>query len=438
MSPATATVTAHAGFGDGLEAAWKKAQPRLPGSDWMHPVRAEALARVIRQGLPGRRQEWWKYADLASMRTVAPPLVEAQALVKRARPEWLAGLDLIEAELNQGLVVHLPAADRLPDGFEVMRLADALAVPSLWLRPWMSPSQSILDNLNLAFASDGLLVRVGRNTRIATPLLVHARRNLAGTMAHDRGVIVLEDGASLTVLEVQDHAGSGECLGTSRLNISLGEGAHLRHVRVCTNATGTIHVQEDSVELARDAQYELVTLAKGGQLHRSQFNVSLSGERASCRLAAAFAVQPGEVTDFSSEVRHVAPNAVSRLLSKGTARSGGRGVVQGRVCVEQAAQGTDSHQMARGLLIGEGGEIFHRPELEIYADDVKCGHGAATGALDESQMFYLQSRGIEEAEARRMLLAAYFAPVVDSAPETLSAALANWVDAHLLAEGTRS
>jgi Fe-S cluster assembly protein SufD len=106
--------------------------------------------------------------------------------------------------------------------------------------------------------------------------------------------------------------------------------------------------------------------------------------------------------------------------------------------VEQAAQGTDSHQMARGLLIGEGGEIFHRPELEIYADDVKCGHGAATGALDENQMFYLQSRGIEEAEARRMLLAAYFAPIVDSAPEALSAALANWVDVHLLSEGRRS
>jgi len=438
MSPATASVSAHAGFGAGLEAAWKKAQPRLPGSDWMHPVRAEALARVIRQGLPGRRQEWWKYADLASMRTAAPPLVEAQALVKRARPDWLAGLDLIEAELNQGLVVRLPAADRLPDGFEVMRLAEALDVPSLWLRPWMSPSQSVLDNLNLAFATDGLLVRVGRNTRIATPLLVNARRNLAGSMAHDRGVIVLEDGASLTVLEVQDHAGSDECLGTSRLNISLGEGAHLRHVRVCTNGAGTIHVQEDSVEMARDAQYELVTLVKGGQLHRSQFSVSLSGERASCRVAAAFAVQPGEVTDFSSEVRHVAPNAVSRLLSKGTARAGGRGVVQGRVCVEQAAQGTDSHQMARGLLIGEGGEIFHRPELEIYADDVKCGHGAATGALDENQMFYLQSRGIEEAEARRMLLAAYFAPIIESAPETLSAALASWVDVHLLSERKQS
>lgn len=438
MSPATATVSAHAGFGDGLEAAWKKAQPRLPGSDWMHPVRAEALARVIRQGLPGRRQEWWKYADLASMRTAVPPQVEAQKLVARSRPEWLGGLDLIEAELNQGQVVRLPAADRLPDGFEVMRLADALDVPSLWLRPWMSPSQSVTDNLNLAFATDGVLVRVGRNTHIATPLLVHARRNLAGTMSHDRSVIVLEDGASLTVLEVHDLAGSGGCLGTSRMNISVGEGAHLRHVRVCINGAGTIQIREDRVELARDAQYELVTVAQGGQLHRSQLSVALSGERASCKVAAAFAARSGEVTDFSSEIRHVAPNAVSRLLSKGTARAGGRGVVQGRVCVEQAAQGTDSHQMARGLLLEEGGEIFHRPELEIYADDVKCGHGAATGALDDTQMFYLQSRGIEEAEARRMLLAAYFAPIVESAPEALSAALGAWVDLHLLAEGKRS
>lgn len=436
MSPAAATRSQQAGFREGLEAAWKKAQSRLPGNDWMIPVRAEALARVTRDGLPGRRQEWWKYADLASMRTSVPPLVEARKSVSRPRPDWLAGLDLIEAELNQGEMVRLPTADRLPDGFEIMRLSEALAVPSLWLRPWMTPSQSVIDNLNLAFATDGLLVRVGRNTHIATPLLVHAHRNLTGSMAHDRGVVVLEDGASLTLIEVQDLGGTGESLGTSQLNVSLGEGAHLHHVRVCINGAGTIQVQDDRVELARNARYELVTMASGGQLHRSQFNVSLSGEQASCKVASAFAVRTGEVADFSSEVRHLAPGSTSRLLSKGTARAGGRGVVQGRVCVEQAAQGTDSHQMARGLLLEEGGEIFHRPELEIYADDVKCGHGAATGALDVSQMFYLQSRGIEEAQARRMLLAAYFAQVIDAAPVSLSGPLSAWVEANLLGDGS--
>ena len=422
-------------FAASAQAAWAGVQDQLPGKEWMTPVRAEALARIGRDGAPGRRQEWWKYADFAAMRAELPAAVKSGSPVSLPRPAWIAGQVALEAEIGQGMVVRLPSADRLPDGFEVMRLSDALAVPSLWLRPWLTPSQSFIDNLNLAFAADGLLVRVGRATAIDTPLIVHAHSRLAGAMAHDRGVVVLEDGARLTLVEVIDHAGTGNSLTTSRLNVSLGEGAELVHLRVARAGAGLVRLQDDRIELAKDATYRLVTLATGGHLHRGQAEVLIAGEGASCEISSAFAARDDEVIDLSVEIDHQAPGARSRLLSRGTASRGGRGVVQGRVKVGQAAQRTDSHQLARGLLLGEGGEIFHRPELEIYADDVKCGHGAATGALDANQMFYLQSRGIEEAEARRMLLAAYFAQVIETVPASLADPVARWVEANLLGEG---
>lgn len=421
-------------FAASAEAAWSSVQGQLPGRDWMTPVRSEALSRVVRDGMPGRRQEWWKYADLAAMRAVLPAVVKA-GTVSLPKPAWLDQQHALEAEIGQGMVVRLPAAERLPDAVEVMRLSDALAVPSLWLRPWLSPSQSFVDNLNLAFAADGLLVRVGREAVMSAPLIVHSHSRLTGAMAHDRGVVVLEDGARLTLVEVIDHAGTDGSLATSRLNIALGEGAELVHLRLARTGAGLVRLQDDRVELAKGARYQLVTLATGGQLHRSQIEVVIAGEDASSEIAAAFAARNGEVLDLSVEIDHQAPGARSRLLSRGTASRGGRGVVQGRVKVEQAAQRTDSHQLARGLLHGEGGEIFHRPELEIYADDVKCGHGAATGALDANQMFYLQSRGIEEAEARRMLLAAFFAQVIETVPASLAGPAAHWLEANLLGEG---
>jgi Fe-S cluster assembly protein SufD len=432
MSARTATqIQPAAAFQTGLEQVWTQAAAALPGSDWMKQIRRDALARVVRDGLPGRRHEQWRYADLAAMRTTALPLAPALG-----RPAKDHGAEISTpthgVEIINGRVTALPEPASLPDGFEVLRLADALDIPSLWLRPFLEPGADSINNLNLAFATDGVLVRVGRGIAVSRPLLVRNSTSLSGNMAHDRSAVVLEENASLTLIEVAHGDGTRDSLATSRLTIQLERGARLIHVCLTDGTAGMAAIRDGQVDIAEGARYEQVALASGSGLSRQQLHVCLQGNGAYCDLATAYAAPAGRQVDLSVALHHAAPGTISRYLAKGIAARKGRGVVQGRVIVDQLAQGTDSHQMARGLLLEEGAEIFHKPELEIYADDVKCGHGATIASLDPNQMFYLQSRGVPPAEARDMLLAAFVRDVSDRAPDILREDLEAWAARHLL------
>ena len=431
MPAKTATAAeATASFQSGLEKAWQDAAPGLPGGDWMSQLRRDALARVARDGLPGRRNEWWKYADLAGMRKRPLPVAhEISAPLDATSHNFVE--DAWSIVIRNGRVAHLPAASSLPDGIEVVRLGEALDVPSLWLRPWLQPAASAIHNLNLAFATDGVLLRVGRNVAAGRPLVIVSQAKLDASMAHARSVVSLEEGASLTLVELDQLAGNAGSFATTRLSINLAPGARLIHLRLSAGSPEVAAVHDCDVQLGTNARYHQVALCSGAELLRQQQAISLSGEFASCDLAIAYAARAGEQVDHAVEIRHAAPNTQSRLLAKGLAARKGRGVVQGRVVVDEAAQGTDSHQMARGLLLEEGAEIFHKPELEIYADDVKCGHGATIASLDPSQLFYLQSRGIPGQVATEMLLSAFVRDVIDRAPETLQGALAAWADTTL-------
>lgn len=427
--PAKSSATRQA-FEQGLEHVWSQAAASLPGGDWTRQVRAEALARVVLSGLPGRRDEQWKYADLANRRTTALPL--AEPVRAPVQSNAAVPVDAHHVGLANGRLTQVPAAGSLPDGFEVLRLADTLEIPSLWLRPFLEPSGSAIDNLNLAFATDGILVRVGRGVAVARPLVVQNSISLSGTMSHDRSAIVLEEEARLTLIEITDADATRDALAISRLAITLGRGASLMHIRLSCGTQGAVLIQDGSVELAAGARYGHVALARGAGLLRQQASVRLAGEGAQCDLACAYAAPAGHQVDLSITLHHAAPRTTSRLLAKGIAARKGRGAVQGKVVVDEVAQGTDSHQMARGLLLEEGAEIFHKPELEIYADDVKCGHGATIASLDPTQMFYLQSRGIPAVQARDMLLEAFVQQVTDHAPDALRDNLEAWARRNLL------
>ena len=395
----------------------------------MRQIRHDALGRVVRDGLPGRRIEAWKYADLATLRPRALPLA---AVANSPKLAPLPADDAFRVDILNGRVVRLPAPANLPDGFEVLRLADALDVPSLWLRPLLQVDGNTINNLNLAFATDGVLARGGRNVHVDHPLIVSSTCNLAASMSHDRSVVVLEEGAQLTLIEKVQFDGVDGSMATSRLTLQLAPGARLVHIRLVSGSIDMAAIQDMDVTVAQDACYEQVVLSNGTGLLRQQSTVGLNGQAAACHLSCAYAAHADRHVDLAVELRHAAPHTESRLLAKGIAGRKGRGVVQGRVVVDEPAQRTDSHQMARGLLLEDGAEIFHKPELEIYADDVKCGHGATVAALDPNQMFYLQSRGIPSQEARGMLLAAFIQDVTDRAPEALRDDLRTWAMRHLL------
>jgi Fe-S cluster assembly protein SufD len=413
----------HASHESAFAALFAKVRAELPGASWLQPLRAEALARVMRDGLPHRRLEAWKYTDI---RNKCPGGLDLAAGKGRATPSVFEELQAHRIDVVGGKVARVPAAEDLPDGLEIISLAEALAMPSLWLRRWLQASDEALENLNLAFAGDGALIRVTRGLQVKEPVLLRSTLN-EGAMAHTRTVIALEEGAELTLVELDDGVAGAPNLATAVTAIALEPGATLRHLRITASEAKCLVVRMDDVELARNATYRGIVLSSGAALARQQARATLSGAGASYSLACAYAAGEGEHTDFTLNVTHEAPNTTSRILTKGVASGSGHGVVQGRVVVKPAAQKSDSHQLSRALLLSAHAEIDQKPELEIFADDVKCGHGAAVGALDANQLFYLRARGIPEADARNMLVAAFLGEITERLPDPYRAPVEAWL-----------
>jgi Fe-S cluster assembly protein SufD len=416
-------------FESEIPALFAKARAGSADPAWLQPLRAEALARVVREGLPHRRIEAWKYTDLHNK--LEPGLRPAVGIGPVA-PGIFDKLNAHRIDIASGRVVRKPNADDLPDGLEILSLAEALEMPALWLRQWLQPAAGVLQNLNLAFATDGALIRVGRGVRVAEPVLVRSTLNDGGAMANVRSLVALEEGAELTLVEFDDGRADSQSFLNNATSVVLEAGARLRHLRVTANAGAAVVVRSDDFELARDAAYEGVVLSIGAGLARQQMNARLAGTGATFNLACAYAPNESEHTDFTFEVTHTAPHTTSRMLAKGVAAGNGHGVVQGRVIVKSEAQKTDSHQLSRALLLSPHAEIDQKPELEIFADDVKCGHGAAIGALDPDQLFYLRARGIPEREARNMLVAAFLGEIVERVPAIAREAAGAWLTERMV------
>lgn len=420
--------TSNQSFESDAAALFSNVSASLPGATWLQPLRSEAMKRFAREGLPHKRVEWWKYTDLRSK------IVEGLGVAGIQPLNTVRLYDTLKShriKIDGALVESKPIQADLPDGLEILSLAETVEMPSLWLRPWLQPSSSAIENLNLAFAADGFLIRVGANVRVETPILVHSLLSQQNVMAHTRSVVLLEKGAELTLIEVDYGTTAEQSFSTANTVILLEQGSRLRHLRISAREGKNHLVRSDKIDLARDASYEGVIATAGAALVRQQQTVRLSGHGASFNVAAAYAPGLDQHADYSFEVAHAAPQTTSRILVKGVATANGRGVVQGRVVVEPDAQQSDSHQMARGLILTAGAEIDQRPELEIYADDVKCGHGATIGSLDVNQLFYLQSRGIPEAIAREILISAFITEITQRLPDILRADVDTWLTSHM-------
>jgi Fe-S cluster assembly protein SufD len=415
-----------------LAALFAATHANVPGPAWLQPLRAEALARVVRDGLPHRRVEAWKYTDLRNK--LSPDLKIASG--KGETPTSIfEGIGAHRVDINGGKVAQIPRGDELPDGLEVISLAEALTTPAAWLRQWSEPGSDVLQNLNLAFATDGALIRVGRGVQIDRPVLLRSTLTEAGIMSNTRSVVYLEEGAELTLIELDDGAVETQSLANAMTSIVLESGARLNHLRVTGSAGASVVVRNHTVDLARDATYQGIALSSGAALARQQMSVRLTGTGADFSLACAYATGGAEHTDYTLEISHDAPNTKSRLLAKGVASGNGHAAVQGRVIVKPEAQKTDSHQLSRALLLSPHAEIDQKPELEIFADDVRCGHGAAIGSVDPNQMFYLRARGIPEVQARNMLVAAFLGEVTERVPLMYRNAVDAWLTGRMATVG---
>ncbi|NHN86128.1 Fe-S cluster assembly protein SufD [Acetobacter musti] len=392
-------------------------ETRLAGlHDSQRKAAAGDLARV---GLPGPRIEAWHYTNLRALSahsfTEPDARFDEQAahaalealFPKGSALEKLPRLVLVNGHLAAGLSA---SAASLPAGVSCLSFASSPEFGTL-----AAPQRDPLVALNTALASDGVRLSVASGVNAGQIVLVSLALSSSGTVSfHPRHSVALGAEASLTLIEIA--AGddvSDPYFHNPVLTCSVAEKAHFEHVKLQREAGDAIHLATVYADIASHATYESFVLGLGAALARHEVHAGLSGTHAAVHVNGAQLLGDAQVGDITSVIMHGAPDCISRQTVRNVLTDRARAVFQGKVLVERVAQKTDGYQMNQALLLSPGAEIDAKPELEIYADDVRCSHGATVGALDEEQLFYLRSRGIADAHARRILVEAFLIEVTE-------------------------
>ena len=408
---------------------YEAAVGRLPGDS---ALRAAAAAAFRAAGLPGgtpraRPVEAWKYTSLrpvaeatfqVSPRHEAETLLSGLTLLDAPRVVFVDGV--LRADLSNAIRAVMAGEGPFTASVQIARFADQ---PDFGTLTW--PDREPMVALNTMLASDGVTLDVPAGVDGGILQLV----SLSGGQGdfHPRHSIRLGKGARLTVVEVS--AGQGVYLLNTVAEIHVAEGAHLTHIRLQDEAATAFHVSTTYADVVAGGTYDSFTLNLGGRLSRTEVHTQLSGPGASAHLNAAQILAGSQHADFTTVVSHTAPSCSSRQTVKNVLAGRSRGVFQGKIEVARHAQKTDGYQMNQALLLSPYAEVDSKPELEIFADDVKCSHGATVGELDAEQMFYLRSRGIPDAEAKSILVRAFLAEALDAvADETIRGLLETAVE----------
>ncbi len=378
---------------------------RLPGGAQHRQDAADLLRKF---GLPTRRDEAWKYTSLALLAedNFHEALTEASGFGADLLPDLSGFENLPRLVFAQGR--FNAAQSVLPEKASVRGFAQ-LADFGVLARPDREPMVA----LNTMLAEDGAIIEVAEGVDAGALLLISTGHDIAGTAVafHPRHAIHMARGATLTVIEIS--AGSGKYLHNPVSEILLQENASLTHLRLQNEGIDAFHLATIYAEIAAGAAYDGFTLSIGGRMARTEIHAVLHGKSAHAALNAAQLLRGLQHSDITTVVTHNAPNCTSRQTVKHVLAGRARGVFQGKIEVARAAQKTDGYQMNQALLLSPDAEIDCKPQLEIYADDVKCSHGATIGELDPEQLFYLASRGIPTAEARALLVRAFLADSLD-------------------------
>jgi len=430
----SALTDARSGYLTAFERAAKTRDPR-----WLADARRAAIRRFEEVGFPGPKNEDWKYTGVTPL--VAQPFhaalgprvatydrtVVEQRITGLAIPTDAVRLVFVDgvfapdmsrnADLQHGVVARSLAAD--------LTLADSLAATRLG-RGFDAGVHGFAA-LNTAFAEDGAVVRVGAGQVLPRPvhLVFLATGGEKPMLATTRSLIVCEQDAVATVIE---HwlGEPGVHLTNAGCEILLEKGATLRHVKIQDEAASAYHVARIEADLDERSVLDSCVVTLGAALSRTELTVRLGGRHAECKLNGLYVVDGARHADHHTVIDHVSPETKSAESYKGVLDDTARGVFTGCVIVRRDSQKVEARQANRNLLLSDGAVVETRPQLEIYADDVQCSHGAAIGRLDENALFYLRQRGLDRAAARGMLTWAFASEVLATLPdETLRATVAD-------------
>jgi Fe-S cluster assembly protein SufD len=427
-----------------LSEAFEVVSSGLPGGATIKTARALAMAVFNKSGLPHRRIEEWKYTDLrVNLKNIAPPATGDTASVTATELNAALG-HLVNVDAHRIVFVNgcfhagLSSYEKVA-GLEVKPLSAALIAAqdkiAEGLMRTTGPDGDATIALNTAFMTDGAIVRIADGAALDKPLLmVFVSSSVNAQMTSVRNMISAGAGSTATLIEAHvEAAGSAASGQTNTLSeVTVGKGATLAHIKVAPGIGHNVHLANWNISLGADCVYRGFQYTSGQALARNQISAIYAGEGSKLDLSGAYLARGNEHIDTTLVVDHAVPHCESREVFKGVLDDRGRGVFQGKVIVRPDAQKTDGKQMAQALMLSPDAEFDSKPELEIYADDVVCGHGTTSAELDADLLFYCMSRGIPENEARALLIESFIGEALDKVEhEGLRTALSNYASSWL-------
>jgi Fe-S cluster assembly protein SufD len=405
------------------------------GKGWLSAARAEAVARLRAMGLPARRDEYWRYTDPASLNAAAPPAAARFDAGDEAAP--FEGMDRLKIVFVDGVFDAAASDDLTLAGVRIERLSQAGSADIHWAQAsygalearGQQPVARPFAVLNSAFATDGILIHVtGQAAKPISFVYVHESETSDAILHH---CVKLEPGASLTLLE----DGPAAARFNKVLEVEVGDGASFHHIRLQGRDHERRAITHLFARLGARSEMRSFTLTANGRLTRNEAVIELAGPEGRAHVAGATVGDGDFHHDDTVFVTHAAEACESRQVFKKVLMNGAVGVFQGKILVKPGAQKTDGYQISQSLLLDEDSQFLAKPELEIYADDVKCSHGSTSGAIDETALFYLQSRGVPRGAAQGLLVLAFLAEAIqeiadESIAEDIRDRLERWLARH--------
>ncbi len=403
---------------------FKVINTKLPGSDinWMQQWRKQAMEAFSNTGIPTQAQEEWKFTNLKDLqrKNFTSPLSDIEEhfitkdlslLDQLPQGPRLVFIDGIYQEKYSdavtGKIMVYPLKEALEKaGDRVKQLLDQTAQEDAETHPFV--------DLDAALMTDGFYVHAPKNVVADQPIVVLYLNTQAKAQSHLRVLLDVEEGADITLIEVHKSLEVSASFTNLVTNTKVGANARLRQIKINHNTADDYHIAMTQAVIEKDSRLESFNLNTGARISRHEAHILIQGENSECHWNSALLLRDQRHADFTARVTHNACHCLSKQMCKTIVDDQAKAVFQGKTIVRPGAQNTDGYQLNNNLLLSPKATVDTKPELEIFADDVKCSHGATTGQLDKDALFYLCSRGLSEQEARQLLIKAFIADEIEA------------------------
>lgn len=401
---------------------------RSASATWVERLRESAFDRFDLLGLPTTSEEDWKYTNVAPLAKLNfLPAVPVDTSISAETSLPLEAFTYQESRRSQLVFINgvyhsdLSNLDTLPDGVVALDIAEALADETYEsvMREHLAREADYNDNgftaLNTAFFEGGAFILVQEGVNVSSPLhlLFLSDQKASGSLSTPRVLVVGRRDSTATLIESYSSVEDVAYWTNSVTEIVLEDGARIEHYKLQHESTEAFHTATTAADLGRNSTFDTTTITLGAKLSRHNIKVKLDHDGASCHVDGLYIVGSGQHTDTHSLIDHLQPHCTSRQLYKGILDGNSRAVFNGKVYVHPGAQQTDAQQTNRNLLLSNDARVDTKPQLEIFADDVKCAHGATVGQLEEEELFYLVSRGLHPDLAQNLLTFGFAEEVID-------------------------